>query len=111
MGAGTSLAAAGRGWYDCSVEKKAAAWIVHGRVQGVGFRYFVVREAHALGLTGWTRNLWDGSVEVQACGPDAALRSMEEALREGPSHARVDHLEPVQPVKSLEQAKDFTIEF
>ena len=94
-----------------SVEKRGAAWIVHGRVQGVGFRYFVVREARALGLTGWTRNLWSGSVEVQAFGSEDALRGLEEALKEGPSHASVDELEPIAPSKTLEKTRDFTIEF
>jgi hypothetical protein len=42
--------------------------VVHGRVQGVGFRYFVMREARALGLSGWVRNQADGSVEVEAEG-------------------------------------------
>lgn len=99
------------GCYDNEMEKRAAAWIVHGRVQGVGFRYFVVREAHALGLSGWTRNLRSGSVEVQAVGPQEALRALEEVLKEGPSHARVERLEPVTPSESLEKARDFTIEF
>ena len=65
--------------------------VVRGRVQMVGFRYFVVEEARALGLTGWVRNGDDGeSVEVVAEGPEDALRRLEEALRSGPRGARVE---------------------
>ena len=87
------------------------AWRVCGRVQGVGFRYFVVREARALGLRGWARNLMDGSVEVQATGAEAGLDLLERALREGPPHARVDRLEPMAPSPSLERFREFTIEY
>jgi acylphosphatase len=93
------------------MERESAAWRVIGRVQGVGFRYFVIRRANALGLAGWTRNLWDGSVEVQARGAAAALSALEEALREGPSHARVDRLEKLPPSKDLDTARGFTIGF
>jgi acylphosphatase len=91
--------------------KRGAAWLVHGRVQGVGYRYFVVRWANHLGLAGWTRNLWDGTVEVQAFGEGQSIRQFESALKEGPSHARVDRLEPLPPSPSLDKAKSFTIEF
>lgn len=62
---------------------------VHGRVQGVGFRYFVQREAQRLGLCGWVRNLRDGSVEVSAEGSPDDLALLEEALNRGPGTARV----------------------
>jgi len=56
----------------------------------VGFRYFVVEEARALGLSGWVRNGDDGAtVEVVAEGPEEDLRRLEEALRAGPRGARV----------------------
>ncbi len=64
---------------------------VHGRVQMVGYRYFVAEQAQALDLTGWVRNGDDGAtVEVVAEGEEALLRKLEAALRRGPSHARVD---------------------
>jgi len=64
--------------------------VVRGRVQMVGFRYFVVDQARPLGLTGWVRNGDDGAtVEVVAEGPEDALRRLEEALRTGPRGARV----------------------
>ncbi len=64
------------------------AW-VYGQVQGVGFRYFVVREAQMHGLRGYTRNERDGSVEVLAQGPRPALERLLTLLRRGPSAARV----------------------
>ncbi len=63
---------------------------VEGRVQGVGFRHFVWKQAQALGLTGWVRNRRDGSVEVVAEGPAAALDALVRALRQGPPASRVD---------------------
>ena len=65
---------------------------VQGRVQGVGFRYFVLRRAEDLGLTGWVRNLPDGDVEVEAEGPREALQGLIERVREGPAAARVDRV-------------------
>jgi acylphosphatase len=67
--------------------------VVRGRVQMVGFRYFVLEQAQALNLTGWVRNGDDGeSVEVAAEGPENALRELEAALRRGPGSARVDEV-------------------
>ena len=71
----------------------ARRWIVRGLVQGVGFRWFVGREAERLGLRGFVRNLSDGTVEVVSQGPDTALDAMERHLSRGPSHARVDGVE------------------
>jgi acylphosphatase len=68
---------------------------VHGRVQGVGFRYWASRRACALGLSGHARNLADGSVEVYAEGPPEALRALAEALREGPVASRVERVDVV----------------
>ncbi len=62
---------------------------VHGRVQGVGFRYFVEREALRAGLCGWVRNLPDGSVEVEADGERTLLAEFAAAVRRGPSLSRV----------------------
>jgi acylphosphatase len=65
--------------------------IVRGRVQMVGFRYFVLEEARALGLSGWVRNGDDGAtVEVVAEGSQEQLQRLEEALRAGPRGARVE---------------------
>ena len=71
----------------------AHRFLVRGRVQGVGYRWFVWREAERLGLRGFARNLDDGTVEVVADGPDEAMRDLERALRRGPSMARVSDVE------------------
>ena len=67
--------------------------IVHGDVQGVGFRYFVQRRAQQLNLDGWLRNNDDGTVELVAEGDREALEQLGRALREGPRLARVDRVE------------------
>lgn len=64
--------------------------VVRGAVQGVGFRYFVLRQAAGLGLDGWVANAPDGSVCCRAEGPRPALEALLAALREGPPGARVD---------------------
>ena len=63
--------------------------IVEGRVQGVGFRYFVIETAQSLGVTGWVRNRWDDTVEVMAEGERQALEKLLAALRRGPRAAYV----------------------
>jgi acylphosphatase len=68
-------------------------YVVRGCVQGVGYRYFVLRQASALGVSGFARNLPDGEVEVVAEGPESALADLEERLREGPSFASVSAVE------------------
>ncbi|MEW5871325.1 MAG: acylphosphatase [Chloroflexota bacterium] len=67
--------------------------IVEGRVQGVGFRYFVEETAVNLGLQGWVRNRWEGSVEVVAEGPRASLEKLLAALQRGPRAAFVSNIE------------------
>jgi acylphosphatase len=63
---------------------------VHGYVQGVGFRYFVVRRANELGITGWTANETNGTVTVVAEGSARALDELTRHLRAGPPGANVD---------------------
>lgn len=65
---------------------------VHGRVQGVGFRWFVQRTARGLGLVGWIQNQPDGSVRVVAEGPSASLDVLVEQLGQGPAGAVVDRV-------------------
>ncbi len=71
----------------------AYRFVVRGLVQGVGFRYFVLRQATMLGLAGYTRNCSDGSVEVVAEGAEAALGELEGRLRVGPASSDVTALE------------------
>ena len=63
--------------------------IVEGRVQGVGFRWFVRQEARRLGVAGWVRNLPDGSVELTAGGERSAVRRLLDHVRVGPDSADV----------------------
>jgi acylphosphatase len=67
--------------------------VVHGWVQGVGYRDFISREAHRLQLKGYVRNSSDGAVEVEAEGPRHALEAFLERLREGPRMAEVDRVD------------------
>ncbi|UCF40831.1 MAG: acylphosphatase [Gemmatimonadota bacterium] len=71
----------------------AARWLVSGRVQGVGFRWYTLRHAERLGLGGWARNLPDGRVEVVAAGTAEALRELDAALREGPRFGFVENVD------------------
>ena len=71
--------------------------VVRGRVQGVGFRWFVREAAHRLSLAGWVRNLPDGSVEVAADGDEESIEAFRASLVKGPagaSVARIDELPP-----------------
>ena len=78
-------------------------YIVRGRVQGVGFRWYVEREARTLGVAGWVRNNPDGAVEVLATGSPEQLAALHSKLRSGPRAARVDEIEvqPAQPPSGL----------
>ena len=67
--------------------------VVHGRVQGVGYRFFVIDSATALGLTGYARNQGNGTVEVVAEGSQAGLDALLAELRRGPALARVDRVD------------------
>jgi acylphosphatase len=94
-----------------SAEKtnEARRFLVRGRVQGVGFRWFVEREAHTLGISGWVRNNADSSVEVLAMGTREQLAGLRSRLRQGPRAARVDDVQEfaAEPVPGL---KTFRIE-
>ena len=65
-------------------------YLVKGRVQGVGFRWFVQREAAEIGMHGWVRNTDDGHVEVVASGEPEDLAELKDALRKGSRGSRVD---------------------
>jgi acylphosphatase len=78
-------------------EQQRADYRVTGRVQGVGYRWWLIRKAQQLGLRGTVRNLPDGSVEVRAAGTTDALRELASALLQGPPYARVQCVEPIPP--------------
>lgn len=67
-------------------------YLVKGRVQGVGFRWFVLQQASALGLRGWVRNTHDGDVEVMAAGDEQQIAALETSLRRGSRGSRVDRV-------------------
>jgi acylphosphatase len=67
--------------------------VISGRVQGVAFRANCQRQANALGVTGWVRNLWDGSVEALLEGSPEVVDAMLSWCRQGPSHAVVTGIE------------------
>lgn len=85
------------------------AYRVHGRVQGVGFRWWARSVAEDLGLGGTVRNLGDGSVEIHAAGPAERLEDLKESLRAGPRFARVDGVEALDTA-TVENPREFKIE-
>ena len=76
----------------------ARRYVIAGRVQGVGFRWFTHDAAAREGVNGWVRNLADGSVEVVVEGDITAVDRVEAKLRRGPSGARVEHVEVEEQV-------------
>ncbi len=80
----------------------ARRFLISGRVQGVGYRYFATQAARETGVTGWVRNLDDGRVEVYANGTEAQLDDFEGRLRVGPRFAEVRSVEASEaPVLEL----------
>lgn len=75
------------------MKKLARKYVVTGRVQGVGFRFFTENVAHRLGLLGYVKNCADGTVEAYAVGEAAALEEFKRHLSEGPRSARVDNVQ------------------
>lgn len=83
---------------------------VHGRVQGVGFRYQTRSQAHRLGLGGYVRNRYDGSVEVEAEGPRDRVEQLRRWLEKGPPGARVTKVDVSEgPARGVYPS--FTVEF
>lgn len=88
--------------------KRAKLYVVKGRVQGVGFRFFAEHAASDLGLKGYVRNLPDGRVEVYATGDEHSLEELRKQLQEGPRAARVEGVE--EQDAPLKQYRNFSIE-
>ena len=89
---------------------QAKRFIIKGRVQGVGFRWFVQREAQALGVGGWVRNNFDGAVEALVCGSEQQLTALAAKLKAGPRAARVDSVEELPADATNEAHSSFRIE-
>ena len=75
------------------MERHAVRLIIRGQVQGVGYRWWAIGQAERLALDGWVRNRRDGSVELLAIGPAAALEALIQACRAGPPAATVADVE------------------
>ena len=74
-------------------EKKIAVRIViEGRVQGIGFRWWIIQWANSRGLDGWVRNRREGTVEALFYGPESVVRHMVESCAEGPPNARIRNI-------------------
>ena len=84
-----------------SMDKSRVGFVIEGRVQAVGYRWWARRSAIRLGLRGTVRNRTDGSVEIQASGPPGALQIFVAALRTGPPGARVDVVRPITSTSEL----------
>jgi len=82
---------------------------VGGRVQGVGFRWYVVEKAQELKLAGWVRNKSDGKVEIAAAGQSDALASFKAAVKSGPRGARVEEVRALSPVPTESLRSPFEI--
>lgn len=90
---------------------EARRYLISGQVQGVGFRWFVQREADRLGLAGYVKNLRDGRVEVFAMGAGEPLAELRERLQQGPGSARVEDVME-QAAELREHYRDgFTVEY
>ena len=88
------------------MKKLARKYVVMGRVQGVGFRFFAENWANRLGLSGYVKNCADGTVEAYAVGDATALQEFKTHLEEGPRSARVEHVQEFE-----EQVKTGTSRF
>jgi acylphosphatase len=86
----------------------ARRYVIGGRVQGVGFRYFTEAAAAREGILGWVRNMPDGRVEISAEGDAEALDRFERRLRHGPPYARVERVD-VEEMTPTGRETGFTI--
>jgi acylphosphatase len=84
--------------------------IVNGRVQGVGFRYFLQLTASKLNLTGWCKNLMNGDVEVEVQGLEKNVFSFVSEIKKGNGFARVDDID-VKDISVVENEKKFSVKY
>jgi acylphosphatase len=88
-------------------DRKGRRFLISGRVQGVGYRAYAVESAGKAGVAGWTRNLEDGRVEVEASGTKQQLDEFEELLRKGPRFSDVQEVAVVEAV--VAEGREFVI--
>jgi len=84
-------------------------WTLTGRVQGVGFRWFVLNHAQALGIRGWAANTWDGAVEVVGLASPETLDRFADLLAKGPPAARVTNITTEEVPHDIVESKSFII--
>lgn len=84
-------------------------FLVSGRVQGVGFRWFVLRTARSLRLSGWVGNLRDGRVDVVAQGTSEMLDEMERQLAQGPPMSNVENVEKGDVTSEVDKLNSFEV--
>jgi acylphosphatase len=92
-------------------DKQARRFFVSGRVQGVGYRYFVLNVAERLGISGYVKNLADGRVEVYAIGSMDQLRDFANELRRGPALANITDVEAAEAEILLAYRSGFSVAF
>ena len=85
-------------------------FIVKGRVQGVGFRYFCETLAKSLGVTGWVKNTHDGDVELEVQGKESSMDSFFDGVKKGPSFARVSDIQKNE-ITVQHHESSFTIKY
>ncbi len=87
--------------------KRSVILTIHGHVQGVGFRYFVMKEAEKFGISGFVKNQMNGNVYVEAEGHSELLELFIQACKQGPSHAWIEKVDiqycPVQNFKGFQK--------
>jgi len=96
---------------DTPQSRESRRFFVSGIVQGVGYRYFAMRMAQRLGLTGYARNLPDGRVEVYAAGSASTLAEFRSELERGPQGASVSGVAEEEAPLNPEFVKKFSIEY
>lgn len=84
-------------------------WTLTGRVQGVGFRWFVLSHAQSLGVRGWVANTWDGSVEVVGLASPETLDEFARVLAKGPPAARVTGVTTADVPHEIVESKSFFV--
>jgi acylphosphatase len=89
----------------------ARRYLVSGRVQGVGYRYFAMRTAQKLGVRGTVKNLRDGRVEVEAAGAGAAMAAFRAEMERGPQGAMVSEVAEETLAPETDFGDEFTIEY
>jgi acylphosphatase len=83
---------------------------VYGKVQGVGFRYYTLRQANKLGVKGWVRNVQDGTVEIVAQGDPASLDRLSAAVKQGSPASEVKRIH-VEEIDGMNRYSSFQVKY